>query len=123
MEKFYGVYGKKKYNYLIMCDSLVVNYQLDIYEEMNYSSITFAPLPKPENINQVILNLSKYILWAKDSKNDLKGKNNSLNQGSRLIPLWKENEDYNIELEKILITDTDKQIYNKMLKLSMKKEN
>ena len=106
-----------------MCDSLVINYQLDIYEEMKYSSITFAPLPKPENINQAILNLSKYILWAKDSKNDLKGKNNSLNQGSKLIPLWKENKDYNIELKKILITDYDKQIYNKMLKLSMKKEN
>lgn len=106
-----------------MIDSLVINYQLDIYQDINYSSIIFAPLPKPTDINQAIANLSRYILWAKDSNNDLKGKNNSLNQGSRLIPLWEKNKDYNIKLENILITDYDKQVYNKMLKLSMKKEN
>ena len=48
-----------------MIDSLVIDYQLYIYQDINYSSIIFA-------------NLSKYILWAKDSNNDLKGKNNSL---------------------------------------------
>ena len=51
-----------------MNDFTLVDHELYIYEDYNYSSITFAPLPDPTNLNQAITNLSKYIDWANDDR-------------------------------------------------------
>ena len=106
-----------------MFNNLVVDCELYSHEDLYYSSITFAPLPEAKSIEQAMINLSKHIEWVDDFMNDLKGQNNSLLQGSKLILLWKENKNYNIKLEKILTSDSYKKIYEKMLKLSIKKGN
>ena len=106
-----------------MNDFTLVDHELYIYEDYNYSSITFAPLPDPTNLNQAITNLSKYIDWANDDRNDLKGKNNSLIQGSKIILLWNNNKYYQKKISGIINSDDKNKIYQKMLSLSLKKNN
>ena len=102
---------------------ITVDYDMGINEDLNYSSIIFAPLPVPEDINQAIGNLSKHIDWAIDSKNDIRGQNNSIIQGSQIILKWKDNNKYQFKLKKLLNDDSKKSVYDKMLDLYKKKNN
>ena len=106
-----------------MSDYLILDSELAVYQDPNYSSIIFAPLPEPNNLPQAINNLAKHIEWAGDKFNDLRGQHNSLIHGSKIISQWKEVKNYLPNLNKILINDDKSKIYNNMLKLALKKDN